>query len=316
MLVNLNGDIGAMEDRIEALYEEADPKGIVVSTPGIGVTLSAGILGRLGDPNRFANLAGVRSFTRTVPKIDQSGLANRNKGLTKAGNHGLREALFLAADMARKIDPTLAERYHRLVVEGRPHTSAVCTLAAVMATRIAACWRRGELYVLRDVNGTEITEAEGPSALHRPLQGHRRTPGCPEAGQHSPTAEEAGGGQGSKESTKAAPASDPAGEDDIPSNPRSMTQYRARCAHDSQRSARLPRAISETIVTCAEKTGYGCEGSPRLGDEHVDERASYEVDDARRYVSGSSVSNDAYADKRLSSRRVGMGLACKRSYAC
>jgi len=68
----------------EALYEEADPKGIVVSTPGVGVTLSAGILGRLGDPNRFANLAGVRSFTGIVPKIDQSGPANRHKGLTKA----------------------------------------------------------------------------------------------------------------------------------------------------------------------------------------------------------------------------------------
>ena len=76
---------------IEALYEEADPKGIVVSTPGIGITLSAGILGRLGDhPNRFANLAGVRSFTGIVPKIDQSGLANKHKGLTKAGDPGLR----------------------------------------------------------------------------------------------------------------------------------------------------------------------------------------------------------------------------------
>ncbi|HWC11338.1 MAG TPA: hypothetical protein VG455_08965 [Acidimicrobiales bacterium] len=53
-------------------------------------------------------------------------------------------------------------RYHRLVVaEGRHHTSAVCTVAAVLVTRIAACWRRGESYVLRDVDGREITEAEG-----------------------------------------------------------------------------------------------------------------------------------------------------------
>ncbi len=98
-----------------------------MSTPGIGVTLSAGILGRLGDPSRVANLAVVRSFTGIVPKIDQSGLATRHKGLTKAGDPGLRETLFLAADLARKVDPTLA-RYHRIVVdEGRHHTSAVCT---------------------------------------------------------------------------------------------------------------------------------------------------------------------------------------------
>jgi hypothetical protein len=30
-------------------------------------------------------------------------------------------------------------------------------------TRIAACWRKGERYVLRDVDGREITEAEGRS---------------------------------------------------------------------------------------------------------------------------------------------------------
>jgi transposase len=171
LLVNLNGEIAAMDDRIEALYEEADPKGIVVSTPGIGVTLSAGILGRLGDLNRFANLAGVRSFTGIVPKIDQSGLVNRHKGLTTAGDPGLREALFLAADLARKVDRTLAERYYRLVVEeGRHHTSAVCTLAAVIVTRIAACWRRGELYVLRDVDGSEITEAQGRAISAEPYK--------------------------------------------------------------------------------------------------------------------------------------------------
>ena len=97
-----------------------------------------------------------------MPKIDQSGLENRHKGVTKAGDPGLREALFLAADLARRTDPTLAQRYHRLVVtDGRHHISAVCTIAAVLVTRIAACWRTGQLYVLRDVDGTEITEAEG-----------------------------------------------------------------------------------------------------------------------------------------------------------
>jgi hypothetical protein len=28
-------------------------------------------------------------------------------------------------------------------------------------TRIAACWRNGERHVLRDVDGSEITEAQG-----------------------------------------------------------------------------------------------------------------------------------------------------------
>jgi transposase len=150
------------DERIAALYGQADPAGIVVSAPGLGIILAAGILGRLGDPNRFANLSGVRAFTGLVPTIDQSSAASRHGRPTKAGDPGLREALFLAADAARKVDPTLAARYYRLIVcEHKHHVSALCHVAARLASRIAACWRNGERYVLRDVDGTEITETDG-----------------------------------------------------------------------------------------------------------------------------------------------------------
>jgi len=158
----LDAEIAALDDRIEALYEQADPNGIVASAPGIGVTLAAGILGRTGDLNRFGSLAGVRAFTGLVPKIDQSGIADHNQGPTKHGDPGLRQALFLAADLARKVDPTLAARYRRLYIEqGKHHNSAICTLAAVLMTRIAACWRNGQLYEIRDTDGRVITTDEG-----------------------------------------------------------------------------------------------------------------------------------------------------------
>jgi hypothetical protein len=77
-------------------------------------------------------------------------------------DHGLREAVFLAAEHACKVDPTLAARYHRLIVEGGKHNnSAVCTIAGVLVTRLAACWRNGQTYVIRDLDGNEITPEEG-----------------------------------------------------------------------------------------------------------------------------------------------------------
>jgi transposase len=162
VIAALNDEISAVEDRIEALYDQIDPNGIVSSAPGVGITLAAGILGRTGDLRRFRNLAGVRSFTGIVPKVDQSGLSDNHHGLTKAGDPGLRQALYLAADLARKVDPTLAQRYHRLMTrEGKHHVSAVCSIAPVLMTRIAACWRNGERYVLRDTDGRPITETEG-----------------------------------------------------------------------------------------------------------------------------------------------------------
>lgn len=69
---------------------------------------------------------------------------------------------FTSADVARKIDPTLAQRYHRLMTEGgKHHNSALCHIAPALLTRIIACWRSGEHYVIRDIDGTALTPEEG-----------------------------------------------------------------------------------------------------------------------------------------------------------
>lgn len=205
----LTEEIDQLDERIACLYDQADPGGIVISAPGLAITLAAGILGRIGDFNRFANLAGVRAFTGLVPKVDQSGNTDSHGPPTKKGDPGLRQTIYLAADQARKVDPTLAATYHRLVVEqSKHHNSALCHLGATLITRIAACWRNGERYVLRDVDGREITEAEGreicADRYHVPPEARR-------ARRHHRTAKKHKGrtGRRSQESTEAAPASDP-----------------------------------------------------------------------------------------------------------
>jgi transposase len=155
-------EIKQLDKRIAAAYELVDPDGIVRSAPGVGRIGAPQIAGRLGDTTRFANLAAVRSFAGLVPHQDSSGMAARAGGPTKAGDACLREALFIAADHARKTDPTLAARYHRLITEsGKHHNSALCTVAAVLLTRIAACQRAGKTYQLRDIDSTLITERQG-----------------------------------------------------------------------------------------------------------------------------------------------------------
>lgn len=158
----LTAEIHELEERIGVLYAEVDPDQIVRSVPGVGHVLAAQIRGRLGDPTRFTSLAAARAFSGLVPRKNNSGTSNPDGGLTKQGDACLREALFLAADHARKVDPTLAARYHRLMIDaGKHHTSATCTIAGVLLTRIVACLRNGERYELRDVDGTFITPAEG-----------------------------------------------------------------------------------------------------------------------------------------------------------
>lgn len=166
LALSLCEEINLLDKRIKVLYDRADPTGIVRSAPGVGLVGAPQILGRLGDATRFANLAGVRSFSGLVPHQNDSGVAADAGGPTKAGDACLREALFNSADHARKIDPTLAVRYHRLMTEtGKHHNSALCTISAVLLTRIAACLRSGEHYQLRDTDGTPITESEGRAII-------------------------------------------------------------------------------------------------------------------------------------------------------
>jgi len=68
--------------------------------------------------------------------------------------------------MARRHDPQLAAKYHRLIVERRlHHYAAVCHVATTLVTRIAACLRSGQHYVVRDVDGTLVTPVEAQAVI-------------------------------------------------------------------------------------------------------------------------------------------------------
>ena len=153
----LTEEIKELDERIAVLVRDRDPHGIITSAPGVGAVTGAVILGRLGDATRFQSLAAVRAFSGLVPSLDASGVSGRHGGPTKRGDALLREALFISANQARRLDPTLAAKYHRLmVVAGKHHSSALCHIATTLLTRIAACWKAQTPYQLRDVDGRPI----------------------------------------------------------------------------------------------------------------------------------------------------------------
>jgi len=162
LALTLCTEIHELEQRIEVMRSALDPTDILRSVPGVGSVNAAQILGRLGDPGRFRSLAGARSFSGLVPSLNSSGRNGSHGGPTKSGDALLREALFTSADAARKIDPTLAQRYHRLMtVAGKHHNSALCHVSTALLTRIVSCWRSGEHYVIRDLDGAVLTPDEG-----------------------------------------------------------------------------------------------------------------------------------------------------------
>jgi transposase len=135
----LTEEIHELDERITVLVADLDPHGIITSAPGVGAVTGAVILGRLANASRFHSLAAVRAYTGLVPALDASGTSGRHGGPTKRGDALLREALFMAANQARRHDPTLAAKYHRLMVTaGKHHTSATCHIATTLLTRIVA----------------------------------------------------------------------------------------------------------------------------------------------------------------------------------
>jgi transposase len=113
----LTEEIKEVDERIAVLVCDRDPQGVITSAPGVGAVTGAVILGRLGDATRFSSLAAARSFSGLVPALGSSGVSGRHGGPTKHGDALLREALFISANQARRIDPTLAAKYHRLMVQ-------------------------------------------------------------------------------------------------------------------------------------------------------------------------------------------------------
>ena len=108
-----------------------------------------------------------------VPILDSSGLN---------GRYGGRQALFMAAGQGRRIDLTLAAKYQRLMIEaGKHHNSALCHIATTLLTRIIACWRAGQPYVLRDIDDTAVTNEQARAiiaeryAIPKDLRAQRKT---------------------------------------------------------------------------------------------------------------------------------------------
>jgi transposase len=159
-------EIRDLDVKLASLLHQVDPAAIMTSVPGVGIIHGAQILARLGNPARFQSLAGARSFTGLVPSLASSGTSGHHGPPTKSGDAPLREALFMAANAARRTDPTLAARYYRLMVhQGKHHNSALCHLSTILLNRIIACWRAGTPYQIRDTDGSALTTAQGRAII-------------------------------------------------------------------------------------------------------------------------------------------------------
>lgn len=127
MDIRSSSTIRSIEIRIDQMMKQIDSK--IMSIPGD--TLGPIILGEIGCVDRFSNVKKLIAFAGLDPVVSQSGrFENMSGPISKRGSPLLRQALFLAANLARQNDDNLKRFYDKKRSEGKHHFSALNAVAA------------------------------------------------------------------------------------------------------------------------------------------------------------------------------------------
>ena len=160
-------EVKALDAGIARRYREVVPKDHLGTMKGLGDVTAPTILAAVGTPQRFKSQEAFRGWTGIVPHAAQSADSDA-KGLpmTKTGPKRVKLALYQAAETGRRWDPQLAKIYHnQMVNKGKPHYKAIGAVMSHIASRIHAVLTEQRDYVLRDVDGREVTTREARSII-------------------------------------------------------------------------------------------------------------------------------------------------------
>jgi hypothetical protein len=161
-----------LEATIARRYQEVAPHDHLGTMPGLGAVTAPTILAAVGTPQRFHSQAAFRGWTGVVPHASESA-DSEAKGLpmTKAGPPRVKLALYQAAETARQWDPQLAKIYYdQMVHKGNPHYKAIGAVMSHLASRIHAVLTEQRDYVLRDMDGREVTMSEARTIVKTQYQ--------------------------------------------------------------------------------------------------------------------------------------------------
>lgn len=151
----------------EQAYRQVDPEELARSLPGVGLLGGPTLVAAMGRPGRFPSAGSFRRYSGLTPKASETGNSDaEGQVMSKAGASWLHDQLVMSANVARRVDPQLARIYYVQMVErGAHHNKAVCIVASHLAGRAWVTMRRGQPYVLRDMDGTEVSVAEGKAIV-------------------------------------------------------------------------------------------------------------------------------------------------------
>lgn len=130
---------GEIDDQIRGSPAWRETENLLRSVPGVGPVIARTLMAELPelgalDRRQVAALAGLAPFTR------QSGRW-KGKSFIGGGRSSVRTALFMAALVAARHNPTLKAFHHRLIAAGKPKLVAIVATARKLLTMLNAILR-------------------------------------------------------------------------------------------------------------------------------------------------------------------------------
>jgi transposase len=145
---------------------------LLMTIPGVGVTVAMGLLAAIGDIRRFPSPGQLASYFGLVPRVSQSAGRCHHGRITKAGPANARSLAIEAAHMLARSPSPIATTFYR-VRRKRGYNVAVTALARKLIVLVWYMLQNGEPYRYASVEQTRrklrslVPKHERPRA-HRP----------------------------------------------------------------------------------------------------------------------------------------------------
>jgi transposase len=145
-LLLARSEVAQLEAQLAADFREHPDAEILLSQPGLGLVLSARVLGESGDdPTRYVNAKARKNYAGNAPVTKRSGkwkMVSRRL----ARNRLLADAGFLWANSALSASPGARRYYDQLRARSKTHNQASRALANRLVGILHGCLRRRCLY--------------------------------------------------------------------------------------------------------------------------------------------------------------------------
>jgi transposase len=149
-LACVEGLLGEVEARIQALLAALPEAEVLMGLPGVGPQVAAAVLALL-PPHLWGRAKAAAAYAGLIPEREESGKSVERSRLSRKGPPLLRRKLFMGALVAVRHDPEMGAFYHRLLSRGKRKKQALVAVAHKLLRRMMG--RLREYYAGQSLQG-------------------------------------------------------------------------------------------------------------------------------------------------------------------